>query len=91
MSTSEPGGDLREALESIWEDWKESDPEGVMSFNDFLSPEIEATLRLTFRHYIRRYLRPDSDEGVDGLVDEWVQSFAISLRDKRPEWRDWSP
>jgi len=94
MSVSEPGGELREALERIWSDWLENDPERLMSFNDFLAPEIESTLRVTFRFLIRKYMRNEphiSDDRVEELVEDWVGHFSTVMRDKRPKWRDWSP
>lgn len=94
MSVSEPGGDLREALETIWTDWLDNDPERLMSFNDFLAPEIESTLRVTFRFIIRKHLRNDplaTEERVEELIEEWVRQFSKVMRDKRPKWRDWAP
>jgi hypothetical protein len=94
MSVSEPGGELREALQNIWVDWESDDPDGVMSFNDFLAPEIESALRVTFRYYIRKHMTAhhlEDQVSIDDLVESWVRNFATTLRDKRPQWRDWKP
>jgi hypothetical protein len=94
MSVSEPGGELREALQSQWDDWREKDPMGLMQFSDFLAPEIEAVLRVTFRFLLRSkvpvHARP-SEEDMHAAIDEWVEHFAVTLRDKRPTWLDQAP
>ncbi len=94
MSVSEPGGELREALQGQWDDWREKDPKSLMQFSDFLSPEIEAVLRITFRYLLRSKVpvnaRPNEEE-MRGAIDEWVEQFAVTLRDKRPTWLDQAP
>ena len=94
MSVSEPGGELREALVSLWEDWRATDPSGLMQFSDFLAPEIESALRITFRYLLHRKLppsiRPTGDD-LEAMVDEWVEQFSSMLRDKRPTWLDDQP
>ena len=91
MSVSEPGGELREALENVWREWKEEDPEQLMQFNDYLAPEIEATMRITIRYMIRSLVpvshRP-AEEQMNALLEDWVRQFAVILRDKRSAWRD---
>jgi hypothetical protein len=94
MSVSEPGGELREALESLWEDWREANPDGLMQFSDFLSPEIESALRVTFRYLLHSKLPPSvrpSGDDLEEMVDNWVEHFALTLRDKRPTWLDDHP
>ena len=91
MGVSEPGGELREALESLWHDWRENDPAGIMQFSDFLAPEVESALRVTFRYLIKSKLpasaRPPMDE-IEATIDDWVGHFATTFRDKRPKWLD---
>ncbi len=91
MGVSEPGCELREALESLWEDWHENDPAGLMQYSDFLAPEVESALRVTFRYLIKAKLppsaRPPHDE-IEEMIDDWVQQFAVTFRDKRPTWLD---
>ena len=93
MSVSEPGGELREALENVWREWKEEDPEQLMHFNDYLAPEIESAMRVTVRYMIRSLAPTSSRTAADmnKLVEEWVQQFSVILRDKRSAWRDKSP
>lgn len=94
MGVSEPGGELREALEGIKRDWREMDREQLMDFNDFLAPEIESALRVTLRYLIRAKVpqREWADPAdMAGLIEELVTQFSIILRDKRSEWRDVQP
>jgi hypothetical protein len=91
VTLSEPGGELREALEDLWNDWQSTDPGHLMHYNDFLAPEIESTLRMTFRFFVRSKFPPSirpSEHEMDAMIEEWVEQFAITLRDKRPDWRD---
>ena len=91
MSVSEPGGELREALENVWREWKEEDPEQLMHFNDYLAPEVESAIRVTIRYMIRSLVptshRPPESE-MEEVIQEWVRQFSIILRDKRSPWRD---
>jgi|GEM_PF-4984152 len=91
MSVSEPGGELREALENVWREWREEDPERLMQFNDYLAPEIESAMRVTVRYFIRSLVpqpqRPP-EEAMEDVIDEWVKQFSVILRDKRSDWRD---
>jgi hypothetical protein len=90
VSVSEPGGELREALENVWREWKEEDPEQLMHFNDYLAPEIESAMRVTIRYLVRHLVpgsyRPAAEMNV--LIEEWVKQFSVVLRDKRSAWRD---
>lgn len=82
---------MREALEDLWNDWQSMDPDQLMQYNDFLAPEIESTLRMTFRFFVRSKFPPSlrpAEHEMDEMIEEWVEQFAITLRDKRPDWRD---
>lgn len=94
MSVSEPGGELREALETVWREWKEEDPEQLMQFNDYLAPEIESAMRVTVRYFVRSMIPPaytPADQEMEGVIENWVKQFSVILRDKRSTWRDKRP
>lgn len=94
MSVSGPGGELREALETVWREWHEEDPEQLMQFNDYLAPEIESAMRVTVRYFVRAMVPPayaPADHEMETVIENWVKQFSVILRDKRSAWRDKRP